>query len=151
MAIWRDASSVRACKCARSECAREKGPGQVARSASITATPVTVYLSASCGLWASAQQSRLTVIPSGVTNCLSCLILACNSWMWRAALIGKNFHQQAAHLCYETWRACGHYSVMSFADFQPSLWCQVNPTVSPNRCGSRVYILGRFSRWPFSS
>lgn len=45
-----------------------------ASSACITATPVTVSLCVSCGLWARAQQSRLTVVPSGMTNYLSCLI-----------------------------------------------------------------------------
>lgn len=150
MAIWRAASSVRVCKCAHSDCAWEQGPQQVASSASITATPVTVYLSASCGLWACAQQSRLTVIPSGMTNYLCCLILACNSWMWTAALIRKNFHQQATHLCYEIWQAFSRHSILSFTFFQPSFsWLLRKSNWFPNPCSlhftySHIFHAGLF-------
>lgn len=152
MAIWRAASSVRVCKCAHSDCAWEQGPQQVASSASITATPVTVYLSASCGLWACAQQSRLTVIPSGMTNYLCCLILACNSWMWTAALIRKNFHQQATHLCYEIWQAFSRHSILSFTFFQPSFFLAAKKIqLVPKSMQFTFYILTHFSCWPFSA
>lgn len=89
-----------------------------ASSACITATPVTVSPRASCGLWACAQQSRLTVVPSGMTNYLSCLIHARNSWMRTATLIRKNFHQWKTHLWCEIWHAFGVYPILSFIDFQ---------------------------------
>lgn len=125
LAIWSAALRASVCKWACGICAWEQGPRQVASSARITATPVTVYPHASCGLWACAQQSRLTVVPSGMTNYLSCLILACNSWMWTAALIRKNFSQQPTHLCYEIWQACICYSVLLFTDFQPPFGCNL--------------------------
>lgn len=75
MAIWRASVCVYECLCM---CVYEKERRQVrspwSSSACITATPVTVSLCVSCGLWACAQQSRLTVVPPGMTNYLSCLI-----------------------------------------------------------------------------
>lgn len=148
---WPSGELLPLCVCAsvHSDCAWEQGPQQVASSASITATPVTVYLNASCGLWACAQQSRLTVIPSGLTNHLSCLILACNSWMLAAALIRKNFHQQATHLCYEIWPAFSRSSILSFTDFQPSFLLLRKSNRFPNPCGlhftySHIFHAGLF-------
>lgn len=128
-----------------------RGPQQVASSASITATHVTVYLSASCGLWACAQQSRQTVIPSGMTNYFSCLILACNSWMWTAALIKKNFHQQATHLCYEIGQAFSRYSILEFPEFQPAFCCKKIPNVSQVHAVHTFVMLAFFSKNDFKT
>lgn len=113
MAIWR--ASVCLHECARvgvCEEERRQVRSPPASSACITATPVTVSPRASCGLWACAQQSRLTVVPSGMTNYLSCLIHARNSWMRTATLIRKNFHQWKTHLWCEIWHAFRVYPII---------------------------------------
>lgn len=115
MAIWRASLCLYECAhvgVCEEACCQVCSPW--ASSACITATPVTAAPCTSCGLWACAQQSRLTVVPPGTTNYLSCPIHARNSWMRTAALIRKNFHRWATHLSYEIWHTFRVYSILLF-------------------------------------